>query len=233
MLHRIDESPEDEFAKERAKRFAKDGSDMNPSEASWIAHQPFMESCACFNIMMDAKDLCKGYHPQRPSLVADASNSAVVPKRHQVPSPKHYFIDFGVVQLNKEEAPMGQGTDKKDKAVPELKPKQEGTPPPAEYNAFLLDIYILGNMYKSELLLEYQGLSFLTLLIGRMTAQNPSERPSAAEAEALELLQKCQKRLFPLGIYRPLVPMKQSAALVVVREVWYWSQRIAYGARRA
>ncbi|KDQ07575.1 hypothetical protein BOTBODRAFT_38661 [Botryobasidium botryosum FD-172 SS1] len=186
-----------------------------------VAHR----DCALYNIMMDPKDLYpEGYHPQRDFLTLDATRYAPVRRRHQVPFPRYYFIDFGIsVRFRDGEPPIASGTDGQDRTVPELQPKQDPTEP-VEYNAFLLDVYILGNLYKNELLMKYRGLAFLVPLIDRMTAKVPAQRPSAAEA--LELLQACRKRLLPLGIYRPIIPVKDGIAIRVAREAWYWGQRV-------
>ncbi|KDQ15821.1 hypothetical protein BOTBODRAFT_65125 [Botryobasidium botryosum FD-172 SS1] len=185
-----------------------------------VAHR----DCARFNTMMDPKDLYpKGYHPQRNFLTVDATTFAHERPRHKVRFPKYYFIDFGLsVRFRNGEPPIAWGTAGQDKSAPEFQPK-EGSTEPAPYNAYLLDIYILGNLYKKELLANYQDLSFLTPLVDRMTAKNPSDRPSAAEA--LELLRSCQRRLLPLALYRPIFPVYQNPFTEIAREVWFWGQR--------
>lgn len=99
--------------------------------------------------MMDGTQLFpRGFHPQRPSFAVDASGSATVRRRYQVPFPRYYIIDFGLSTWFKEghEGPrLVTGIDGQDKTVPEL----SDTVP---YDPFKVDICTLGNLFKVELL---------------------------------------------------------------------------------
>ncbi|KDQ20889.1 hypothetical protein BOTBODRAFT_26901 [Botryobasidium botryosum FD-172 SS1] len=181
-----------------------------------VAHR----DCARFNIMMDAKDIFpSGFHPQRTYLTPDASHWAPVRPRYQVPFPKYYFIDFGIsTRFLEGESPLVTGTDGQDKTVPEF--KANGAP---AYDPFPVDIYILGNVYKNDLLSIYPSLAFLRPLVDRMTLTEPTERPSAIEA--LGLLEGCRRRLFSLTLYRRLSPVKENFIVGFVRAGWHLGQR--------
>lgn len=175
--------------------------------------------------MMDAKDMYpEGFHPQRTFLTLDASRWAPVRRRYQAPFPKYYLIDFGLSErfLQEEGTRMVTGEDGQDQSVPEL----SATKP---YDPFKVDIYTLGNVFKTELVLKYRGLSFLTPLIDRMTSMVPTDRPSATEA--LALLQNCQKRVFSISLYRRLTPIDQNFAVSFVREGWHLGRRMTMKGR--
>jgi len=186
-----------------------------------VAHR----DCARFNIMMDAKDIYpEGYHPQRDFLTLDASRDALVRHRYQVPFPKYYLIDFGISKRFMEgQGHTAEGTDGQDKTVPELTS--------FKYDPFPVDIYIMGNVYKNELLSKYRGLLFLVPLVNRMTSTEPTDRPSAVEA--LELFQSCQKRVFSLNLYRRLTPAKQNLVVGLIREGWFLGRRVTSRRRSA
>lgn len=57
---------------------------------------------------------------------------------------RYYFIDFGISsQFAKGDSPYVLGRQGRDKEVPELSSD-------IPYNAFKVDIFILGNLYKKE-----------------------------------------------------------------------------------
>ncbi|THH21618.1 hypothetical protein EUX98_g8323 [Antrodiella citrinella] len=50
------------------------------------------------------------------------------------------------------------------------------------YNPYMLDIFILGHVYESQILQTYHGLSFLEPLIAAMMLVQPERRPTASAA---------------------------------------------------
>jgi len=50
------------------------------------------------------------------------------------------------------------------------------------YNAFVLDVFILGHMYEMSFLQVYHGLDFLEPLVVAMTQEQPERRPTAEAA---------------------------------------------------
>lgn len=110
---------------------------------------PMLSDYAHFNIMMDASLLFpKGFHPQEPGFAPDANGLAIERRRHQVPFPRYYVIDFGLSTWFKEEHEgprLVTGKHCQDKSVPEL----NDTEP---YDPFKVDIYTLGNLFKVDLL---------------------------------------------------------------------------------
>jgi len=182
-----------------------------------VAHR----DCARYNIMMDAKDIYpEGFHPQRTFLTVDARRRAPVRRRHQVPFPKYYLIDFGLSTRSH----TAEGKDGQDKTVPEFENAKR-------YDPFKVDIYTLGNLYKNDLLSKYRGLSFLAPLVNRMTSKEPTDRPSAAEA--LELFESCRERVSSLTLYRRLTPVKQNFVVGLVFEGWHLGRRVTSKRRNA
>ncbi|GBE86795.1 hypothetical protein SCP_1000370 [Sparassis crispa] len=69
-------------------------------------------------------------------------------------SVRYYFIDFGISSLiGKGESPYVLGREGRDKELPEMSSE-------VPYDAFKVDIFVLGNLYKKEFL---QVLTFLSL----------------------------------------------------------------------
>ncbi|THH16777.1 hypothetical protein EUX98_g9249 [Antrodiella citrinella] len=89
---------------------------------------------------------------------------------------KYYFIDWGLSSYFREgESPYVLGTKCADHNAPELSNVHP-------YNAFMLDVFILGHMYEDDLLKVYHGLDFLEPLITFMTLSQPERRPTAEAA---------------------------------------------------
>lgn len=103
-----------------------------------------VRDCASANIMMDAQLLFpQGHHPVRLGYVEDGLHEAPCLSRQERPV-KYYFIDFGLSsRFEENQTPLVLGTKGRDKEPPEL---DDETP----YNPFLLDIFILGNVYLKE-----------------------------------------------------------------------------------
>jgi len=137
-----------------------------------VAHR----DCAAGNIMMDATPLYpERHHPVRLDYTPDAVFDAQHLSRIDHPV-IYYFIDFGISSRFLEgERPDTLGTKGRDKSPPEL---SNDIP----YNAFMLDIYIIGHLYEEEFLQKYFGLEFLSPLISSMLQYQPGRRPTAEEA---------------------------------------------------
>lgn len=119
-----------------------------------VIHVPVLSStylyfsdCEVNNLMMDADALYPdGFHPIVTSF--DPSfNRQVIPLPRNAGTVKYYFIDFGLavdiappVEINK----YVVGVFGRDGTVPELSLTQP-------YDAFKVDIYILGNMFRNIL----------------------------------------------------------------------------------
>ncbi|KDQ16997.1 hypothetical protein BOTBODRAFT_106372 [Botryobasidium botryosum FD-172 SS1] len=180
-----------------------------------VAHR----DCARYNVMMDAKSIFPdGFHPQNTFLTPDALHYVTARRRYQVPYPKYYLIDFG---LSTRSHAVG-GTLGQDKTVPEF--ENIRTAPHYQYDPFPVDVYILGKLYKDYLLAKFRNVSFLAPLVDRMTAKDPANRPSAAEA--LELFQTCRQRLSPFTMCRRLTPAKQNIVFGIIYEGWHLGRRL-------
>lgn len=105
--------------------------------------------------MMDGQPLFpQAHHPVRLDYLDDGARDA--PYLHRQDRPvRYYFIDFGLsTRFEQGMSPLVVGTKGRDKDPPEL---DEDIP----YNPFLLDIFILGNVYRREFLEVCLGLTFL------------------------------------------------------------------------
>ncbi|TFY51753.1 hypothetical protein EVJ58_g10398 [Rhodofomes roseus] len=132
--------------------------------------------CAGANIMMDGRPLYpEGHHPVCRDLSADAIYE-LVPRTRLDHSVRYYFIDFGISSYFPVGVhPMVVGLDGRDKEVPELSDR-------IPYNAYKVDIFILGNLYKKHFVQKYKDFQMLESLIDGMTRRNPEERLTADEA---------------------------------------------------
>ncbi|TCD66664.1 hypothetical protein EIP91_001082 [Steccherinum ochraceum] len=137
-----------------------------------IAHR----DCTSGNIMMDGRSLFPdGHHPVYKRATQDISGEA----RHfnrVGRSIRYYYIDFGMSSHFKgDESPYVLGAKGGDQDVPELSNEYP-------YNAFMVDIFILGHLYEMEFLQVYLGLSFLEPLVSALTHSQPERRPTAESA---------------------------------------------------
>ncbi|KII93064.1 hypothetical protein PLICRDRAFT_100738 [Plicaturopsis crispa FD-325 SS-3] len=168
--------------------------------------------CARFNIMMDATSLYpNGWHPWRFNYAPDAiTELPSLPSRtHHV---RYYFIDHGLsIRFYEGESSVIQtsGGAPQEKTVPELAID-------APYDAYKVDIYILGCVYRKELYEKFAGLDFLSPLIADMTHPDPSRRPTAAEA--LAQFRRIQAQLNPSSARWPLHPVDEILPVRVVRD---------------
>ncbi|KAL6300717.1 hypothetical protein BKA93DRAFT_740008 [Sparassis latifolia] len=134
-----------------------------------VAHR----DCAAANIMMDGSPLYpEGHHPQR--IESSPNGIYLLSPLSRIDRPvRYFFIDFGISSLFEEgESPFVVGRKGRDKELPELSDE-------VPYNAYKVDIFILGNLFKKDFLQKYYGLEFLEPLIKAMTAGDPAHRPDA------------------------------------------------------
>ncbi|THH17231.1 hypothetical protein EUX98_g9169 [Antrodiella citrinella] len=140
-----------------------------------VAHR----DCSTMNIMMDGRPLYPDdHHPRRIHLSADTLRCARALSRHDHPV-KYYYIDWGMSTLFKErESPYVVGASGADRDAPELSNEHA-------YNAFMLDVFILGHVYETGFLQVYHGLNFLEPLVTAMMQPQPERRPTAEAALAI------------------------------------------------
>jgi len=137
-----------------------------------VAHR----DCGTLNIMMDGRLLYPDdHHPQRTQLTPDGSRLARHFSRTERPV-RYYYIDWGLSSHFEEgESPYVLGAKCADRDAPELSNEYP-------YNAYMLDVFLLGHMYDMDLVQVYHGLDFLEPLILAMTHQQPERRPTADSA---------------------------------------------------
>ncbi|THH21616.1 hypothetical protein EUX98_g8325 [Antrodiella citrinella] len=137
-----------------------------------VAHR----DCATRNIMMDGRPLFpEDHHPVNTQCGLDGTHYARQLSRFENPV-KYYFIDFGMSSYFREgDSPYVLGAKGADQTAPELSNQ-------IPYNAYMLDVYILGHLYETAFLQIYLGLDFLQPLIFAMTDRQPERRPSAEAA---------------------------------------------------
>ncbi|KII93053.1 hypothetical protein PLICRDRAFT_170845 [Plicaturopsis crispa FD-325 SS-3] len=84
------------------------------------------------------------------------------------------------------------------------------------YDAYKTDVYTLGCVYRRALCQKFTGLEFLQPLVAAMTDQEPSRRPSAADAVAL--FRRIRGQLDPARMRRRLRPVHETFPMRVVRD---------------
>lgn len=99
---------------------------------------------------MDARPLYPyDYHPIRTDVTPDFSRDSLCENRHGR-NVKYYYIDFGISSYFKDgESPFVHGRKWAGKRT--RKPPEFSLPDGIPYNAFMLDIFMLGRMYEDEL----------------------------------------------------------------------------------
>ncbi|THH13153.1 hypothetical protein EW146_g7036 [Bondarzewia mesenterica] len=169
-----------------------------------VAHR----DCASANIMMDGSPLFpQGHHPVR--LPTSPDGVRILSPLSRIDHPvRYFFIDFGIsTRIPPGDSPLVVGAKGRDKELPELSSD-------VPYDAFKADIFILGNLYRKELLQKYHGLDFLSPLINSMTNHNPSQRPAAPNA--LSEFQELRTTLTSLTLRWRLRPWDESIPQRVV-----------------
>ncbi|KAI0345518.1 hypothetical protein BDW22DRAFT_1324401 [Trametopsis cervina] len=137
-----------------------------------VAHR----DCSVQNLMMDANSLFpEGFHPV--SLILDPTATRLAKQKPRSSARvKYYYVDFGIsVHILPGQPKLALGGAGRDQSVPELSHV-------VPYDPFLVDIYIIGNMFKTFLHKVYANVDFLAPLITAMTMEDPSDRPDATEA---------------------------------------------------
>ncbi|GBE85432.1 hypothetical protein SCP_0706190 [Sparassis crispa] len=164
-----------------------------------VAHR----DCAAANIMMDGTPLYpQGHHPVRRESSPDGIYLLSPLSRIDHPV-RYYLIDFGISSLfGKGESPYVVGRKGRDKELPEL---SDDVP----YDAYKVDIFILGNLFKKDFLQKYYGLEFLGPLVKAMTARDPAHRPDAEVA--LSIYHDIRRGLDPSLLRWRLRPRDESA----------------------
>jgi len=140
-----------------------------------IAHR----DCVRENLMMDADAIYpEGFHPVRINFKPDRSDYAKHTSRSAT-AVKYYFIDFGIsVYIPENLRPkLVTGLHGRDRDPPELSDQ-------VPYDAFKLDIFIIGNMLKREFYTPFSNVDFFKPLVQEMTRMDPSLRPTAEVALA-------------------------------------------------
>lgn len=138
-----------------------------------VAHR----DCVLHNILMDPGAMYpEGFHPVETAYKRDYSGIAVYLPRSAV-GVKYYIADFGISSYIPDETrpPLVYGTSGRDQEAPEL----SKTVP---YNPFMLDIFIIGNMFREKFCDKFTNAEFLRPLADYMTSIDPGTRPSAEEA---------------------------------------------------
>jgi len=154
-----------------------------------IAHR----DCSDNNLMLDASSLYpEGFHPEVQHMKRNGVDllSERVNRTDVLSTIRYYFIDLGISSRFTDplQPRLVTGRQCQDKEVPEL----SDTVP---YNPFLVDVFILGNVYKTCFTEIYGNLSFLKPLVYEMTKLSPRERYTAEESlELFHGLVRTQRR---------------------------------------
>lgn len=120
--------------------------------SSFYINSIYESDCAAMNIMMDGAPLYpQGFHPLRRDYSRDVIHA--LKPAHRIDHPvRYYFIDYGLSSIFQEsELPLVTGGKGRDQEVPELAFD-------VPYNAYKVDICILGNLYRREFIeVRYQN----------------------------------------------------------------------------
>lgn len=114
-----------------------------------VFKQHLDRDCSDLNIMMDADAIFpKGFHPRRRAMDSTGAKLAHPRRRRDtLPRVRYYYIDFGISSMfgpeDKDRCVIG--LEGQDRTVPELSLLEP-------YNPFLVDVYILGNLFKNAFL---------------------------------------------------------------------------------
>ncbi|EPT01456.1 hypothetical protein FOMPIDRAFT_1120609 [Fomitopsis schrenkii] len=132
--------------------------------------------CTYKNLMMDASAMYPhGFHPVHSCFLPDGHTFAWPRRRTSVPV-RYYFIDYGMSTY----FPPGTyprlvvGVEGRDQEVPEL---SDDVP----YDPFKVDIYIMGNLFRSMFYDKYSNVDFLVPFFHHMVLDDPEARPDAVE----------------------------------------------------
>ncbi|KAL1937550.1 hypothetical protein VTO73DRAFT_13045 [Trametes versicolor] len=174
-----------------------------------VAHR----DCAYKNVMMDASALYpRGFHPILQASLPDISSDAPVLSRAAAPV-NYYFIDFGISTRFTSDAPsrLVVGSWGLDGEPPEL---SETVP----YDPFKLDVFLIGNLMRRQFCDVYSNLTMLEPLMNRMVHQDPTRRPTAAEAH--QQYKAIRRSVSPLYKYWSLQPRDSYALVRALRHTY-------------
>ncbi|KAA1476520.1 hypothetical protein DENSPDRAFT_843513 [Dentipellis sp. KUC8613] len=185
-----------------------------------VAHR----DCASANIMMEASPLFpEGHHPVRRYFSEDGIFPLTPLSRLSHPV-RYYFIDFGIsTRFAPDESHLVTGAKGRDKELPEL---SRDVP----YDAFKADVFILGNLYKKELLEKYHDLDFLSHLITAMTHRDPDRRPTVQFA--LSFFQVILETQYSYTLRSRLRPKDENVVERVVYDTMAMAKETFYHLKR-
>ncbi|KAK7687644.1 hypothetical protein QCA50_008859 [Cerrena zonata] len=138
-----------------------------------IAHRDCMHK----NIMLDPSQMFPDlYHPMRLERNRSLTGRAKFSSRTSRPV-KYYFIDFGISSMysaddpHPREIPIFSG----DKSPPEYRTPTEPC------DSYAVDIYLLGNVIRKDVMTTTKCLGFMEPLVSDMCHKDPAQRPSIDE----------------------------------------------------
>ncbi|KZT41065.1 kinase-like protein [Sistotremastrum suecicum HHB10207 ss-3] len=164
------------------------------------------------NAMMDPGPnlFPKGYHPAGPSFYTSSRHPLKLfgptPHTSRTISPvTYYYIDFGEsvwypIDDMREyiTGPVGHSVD-----APEFKTKKP-------FDPFKLDIWALGDMFLTDLVKVYHDIDVVVPLVTIMRDDDPSKRPTAAQAlRTLRSIIRAQRADVLSAFIRPQSPLGQ------------------------
>ncbi|KAJ7504969.1 hypothetical protein B0H11DRAFT_1980043 [Mycena galericulata] len=162
------------------------------------------------NFVMDASTMIPGgFHFIRPQTydgrrrfepyTGDDSVLNTIKSRTQARPMKYYYIDFGLsvrfASYDTRELVTGV-CGRLRKHIPEI---SETEP----YDPFKVDIRLVGEMLRTEFLMEYVGLDFLIPFIQKLRRHDPAQRPDAPKA--LSLFQHQISKLSENALAQPIM----------------------------
>ncbi|KAL5530897.1 hypothetical protein ACEPAG_3773 [Sanghuangporus baumii] len=160
-----------------------------------VAHR----DCSYLNIMMDGANLYpRGFHPGASYLDYSGKRLASPRHRRNVRGIKYYFTDFGISSRfdDANNPRLVTGKDCQDKQLPELYQDEP-------YDPFLVDIFLLGNVFKRVLVERYDALAFLAPLADTMTQREPKSRPTTQAC--MQLLDNLIRQQSPRSLLRLII----------------------------
>ncbi|KAJ6525996.1 kinase-like domain-containing protein [Mycena capillaripes] len=147
-----------------------------------IAHR---DICTANLVVDPSRMIPGGFHFVCPYLASDGVHFLYTihdMKSRTMAGPlQYYYIDFGLSvrfpSFETRELVTGE-YGRLRKHVPEI---SESVP----YDPFKADVRLVGEMIRTEFLLEYTGLDFIIPLVTKLRRHDPARRPDAAEALGL------------------------------------------------
>jgi len=178
--------------------------------------------------MMDGSSLYpEGFHPvyqyRHPTIIRMARA-----KRRLHSSPvKYYFIDFDLSTMYNEEwgtDPRNwRGSDGRERDAPEMRYYSLDT---SSYNAYVLDVFVLGKVYERSLLERYSNIDFLKPIVEGMTREDPTARITLEDA--LIILSTIRRSLNIFRMRARLHLRKESKRQIFLRDMRALISDISY-----